>query len=82
VLPNSAGTLLSALNTTLPSDTSPEEVTPSRLLKISPVQKIPNKYSISEKQLFFFPLKKLTVPRKSERMKKEIKLKSGVKLKV
>jgi hypothetical protein len=42
----------STLNTTLPSDTSPEEVTLSRLFKFSLVPKIPRKYSISEKQLF------------------------------
>jgi hypothetical protein len=51
VLPISAGPSLSTLNTTLPSDSSPEEVTPSRVLKIDPVPKIPRKYSISEKQL-------------------------------
>jgi hypothetical protein len=43
---------LSTLNTTLPSDSPPEKITPSRLLKISPVPKIPGKYSISEKKLF------------------------------
>jgi hypothetical protein len=52
VLPISAGPSLSNLNTTLPSDASPEEVTPYRLLKIRPVPKIPRKYSISEKKLF------------------------------
>jgi hypothetical protein len=52
VLPISAEPTLSTLNTTLPSDTSPEEVTPSGLLKIGPVLKMPRKYSISEKQLF------------------------------
>jgi hypothetical protein len=52
VLPISAGPSLSILNTTLPSDTYPEEVTPSRLLNISPVQKIPRTYSISGKKLF------------------------------
>jgi hypothetical protein len=40
VLPLSAGPSLCTLNTTLPSDTSPEEVIPSRLLKISLVPKI------------------------------------------
>jgi hypothetical protein len=48
VLHISAGPSLS----TLPSDTSPEEITPSRLLNISPVPKIPRMYSILEKQLF------------------------------
>jgi hypothetical protein len=52
VLHISAGPSVSNLNTTLPSDTSPEEVTPCRHFKISPVPKIPRKYSISEKQLF------------------------------
>jgi hypothetical protein len=52
VLPISAGPSLSTLNTTLPSDIFPDEVTPSRLLKISPVPKIPTKYSISGKQFF------------------------------
>jgi hypothetical protein len=40
VLPVSAGPSLSTLNTALPSNTSPEEVTASGLLKISPVPKI------------------------------------------
>jgi hypothetical protein len=44
---------LNTLNTTRPSDTSPVEVTPSRLLKISLVPKIPRKYSISENKIFF-----------------------------
>jgi hypothetical protein len=48
VLPISAGPSLSTLNTALPSDTSPEEVTTSRLLKISPVPKIPRECLISE----------------------------------
>jgi hypothetical protein len=52
VLPISAGPSLSTVNTTLLSDTSSEEVTPYRLWNISPVPKIPRKYSISEKQLF------------------------------
>jgi hypothetical protein len=52
VLPISPEPSLRTLNTTMPSDTSPEEVTPSRLLKISQVPKIPRKYSISEEQLF------------------------------
>jgi hypothetical protein len=51
--PISAGSSLITLNITLLSDSSPEEVTPARLLKISPVSKIPRKYSISEKQIFF-----------------------------
>jgi hypothetical protein len=52
VLPISAGPSLSTLNITMLSDSSSEEVTLSRLLKISPVPKIPGKYSISEKQIF------------------------------
>jgi hypothetical protein len=52
VFPISAEPSLSTLNTTLPSDTSPEEVTPSRHLKISRVPKMPRKYSVSEKQIF------------------------------
>jgi hypothetical protein len=52
VLRISAGPSLSTLNTTLPFGTSLEEVTPSRLLNISPVPKIPRKCSISEKKLF------------------------------
>jgi hypothetical protein len=52
-LPISAGTSLNTLNTTLPSDTSPEDITPSRSLKISPVPKILRKVSISEKKLFY-----------------------------
>jgi hypothetical protein len=47
-----AGHSLGTLNITLPSDTSSEEITPSRLLNISPVPNIPRKYSISENQLF------------------------------
>jgi len=35
---------LSTLNTILPSNTSPEEITPHRLFKINPVPKIPRKY--------------------------------------
>jgi hypothetical protein len=41
----------------------------------SPVPKIPRKYSISEKKTLF-PLKKLIISRKSERIKEEIKSKS------
>jgi hypothetical protein len=36
------------LSTTLPSDTSPEEITASRVFKISPVPEIPRKYSIEK----------------------------------
>jgi len=39
VLPISAGPSLSTVGTILPSDTSPEETTSSKLLKISPVPK-------------------------------------------
>jgi hypothetical protein len=53
VLPISAGTTISTLNTTQLSDTSPEEVTLSKLFQISLVSKIPRKYSISEKQLLY-----------------------------
>ena len=52
MLPISAEPSVINLNTTLPADNSAEEATPSRLLKISPVQKILRKYSISEKQVF------------------------------
>jgi hypothetical protein len=52
VLRISAGPSLSALNTTMPSDSSPEDVAPPRLLEISPVPKIPRKYSVSKKKLF------------------------------
>jgi hypothetical protein len=52
-LPTSAEPSLIYLNTTmLSSDTSPEEATPSRPFKISPVPIIPRTFSISEKQLF------------------------------
>jgi hypothetical protein len=44
VLPISAGPSLQTLNTAMPSDTSAGEVTPSRVLKINPVLKIPRKY--------------------------------------
>jgi hypothetical protein len=53
VLPVSTGPSLSSLNTTLPSDTFPEELTTSRLLKISLVPKMPRKYSVSEKQRLY-----------------------------
>jgi hypothetical protein len=52
VLPVSTGPSLSTLNTNLPSNNSPEKVTPSRLLNINPVPKTPKKYSIAEQQLF------------------------------
>jgi hypothetical protein len=52
ILPISAEPSVINLNTTLPADNSAEEATPSRLLKISPVQKILRKYSISEKKSF------------------------------
>jgi hypothetical protein len=65
----------------LPSDTSPEEVTPSRLLNISPVPKIPGSIQF-QKATLLFPLKKLIITRKSKRIKKEIKSKSRGKSKV
>jgi hypothetical protein len=52
VLPISARPSLSTPNTALTSDTPPEAVTLSRLMKIISVPKIPRKYLISEKQLF------------------------------
>ena len=49
VLLTSAELSLSTLSTILPSDTSPEEITPSILLKkISPVSKILRKYPIEK----------------------------------
>jgi hypothetical protein len=43
-------TSLSTLNTILPSNTSPWEITPHRLFKIRPVPKIPRKYWKQAKQ--------------------------------
>jgi hypothetical protein len=47
-----AGPSITTLNTTLPSDTFPEEVTLSRLLKISTAPKPRRKYSVAEKHTF------------------------------
>jgi len=56
----------STLSITLPNDNYPKEIIASRLWKISPVSKIPRKYSIARKELSFFSLKKLTKSRRSE----------------
>jgi hypothetical protein len=63
------------VGTILPSETSLEETTSSRLLRISPVPKIPRKYSIEKIGTPVLLLKKLIIPRKSEGCK-EIKSKS------
>jgi hypothetical protein len=47
-------TSLSALNTVLPSGTFSEEFTSSQICKISPVQKIPRKYSITKNRKSLF----------------------------
>ena len=54
VLPTSAGPSLSTLNAILPSVTAPEEVTPSRLLKMSPIPKYREKFQF-QKSNFFVP---------------------------
>jgi hypothetical protein len=67
------------LSAVLPSYTSPDEITSSRLFKkASPVLKIARKGTVARKQVSFFFLlpKKLTVSRRSERSKEEIKSKS------
>jgi hypothetical protein len=77
VLLISAKPSLSTKSTILPSESSPEEITASRLShKISLLPKIHRKYSI-EKLQHTSSLKKLQISRKSERSKKEIKSKSG-----
>ena len=75
VLSTSAEPSLSTKSIILPSDSSPEEITVSRLLQISPLPKIPRKYSI-EKLQHTSSLKKLIISRKIERSKKEIKSRS------
>ena len=44
VLPVSAEPSFSTLRTVIPSDSSPEKITASRVLKISPLPEIPRKY--------------------------------------
>jgi hypothetical protein len=61
------------LSTILPSDTSLEELPSSRLLKISPVPKLPRKYLIGKITNFFLSLKKIIISRKIERSKEDIK---------
>jgi hypothetical protein len=47
-------TLSTTLSTILSSDTSPEEITSSRLLiKISPIREIPRRYSIQKRNSLF-----------------------------
>jgi hypothetical protein len=65
------------LSAVLPSDSSPDEITSSILLKkASPVLKIARKGSVAKKQLSFLSPKKLIVSRKGERSEKEIISKS------
>jgi hypothetical protein len=78
VLPISAVPSLSILNTAMPCDTSPEEVTPSRLSKIEPVPKLQGNIPFA---ILLFPLKKSIMQRKSKRIKKEIKSNSRGKSK-
>jgi hypothetical protein len=59
VLPISAETSLNIRSTILLSDVSPEEITSSILLKISPVPKKPRKYSIEKRATLFLSLKEL-----------------------
>jgi hypothetical protein len=80
VLLISAGPSLSTLNTTLLSDSFPEEVTLSRLLKMSSTENTEGIFGL--RTTFLFPLKKLRIPRKSKRLKRKIKSKRRGKSKV
>jgi hypothetical protein len=72
VLSISAEPAVSTLSAILPPDTSREETTSSRFLKtISPVTKVPRKYAIKKRS--FVSLKKLTISRKNEIRRKEVK---------
>jgi hypothetical protein len=81
VLPPSARRSLGTLNTTLPSDSSPGEVAPSRLLKNPQYRKCRTNFQFQRSNSFFSHWK-ITIPRKSERTKKDIKSKSRRKSKV
>jgi hypothetical protein len=79
VLPISAGLSLHTLNTTLPSDTYPEEVTPSRLLKVSTIPKTPRKYLISKKEPFV-PTEKANNTEEKRKNPKENQVKKQTKI--
>jgi hypothetical protein len=53
-LPQQRGSLLITLSTILTSYTSPEEITSSRLLNISPIPKMPRKYSLEKTATLFY----------------------------
>jgi hypothetical protein len=72
VLPVSAGPSLCSLYPTLIYNNSPEEVTPSRLLKIVQYRRYRGNIQLQKSNSFYPSLKKLIIPRKSERIKKEI----------
>ena len=59
MLPISTEVSLNILSTILLSDITPEEITSSRLLKISPVTEKPRKYSIEKRVILFLSLIKL-----------------------
>ena len=77
VLTIAAGTSFCTPSTTLPFDTSPEEITSSTLLKkLSLGPKIPRKYSIEKIATVFFITEEANNIEENERSKEEIRPKS------
>jgi len=64
--------LSNTLGTILPTDTSPKEITSSRLLiKISPIRQIPRRYSIQKDNFFFLNEEPNYIEEKQKKIKRK-----------